>query len=173
MNIYRAQSAHASLLSILGANTFEQTFKGTCSDEDLKSVLDTFFNLPQVEIELKDTKDYFFIYQVQDTALGYSRLKNNENEELEIFKEKKSIELKRIYFLREAHGKGYAQELILHNEAFAKKLGFERIYLSVWEHNHRAMKFYQKMGYKNSGMAYDFPLGNTPQTDFWFYKELV
>jgi ribosomal protein S18 acetylase RimI-like enzyme len=55
---------------------------------------------------------------------------------------------------------------------FALAHGFDVMYLSVWEYNFRARGFYEKHGFKNSGVENDFPLGSTPQTDYWFLKEL-
>jgi RimJ/RimL family protein N-acetyltransferase len=47
------------------------------------------------------------------------------------------------------------------------------MYLSVWEYNFRARGFYEKHGFVNSGVQNDFPLGSTPQTDYWFVKDLM
>jgi hypothetical protein len=33
--------------------------------------------------------------------------------------------------------------------------------------------FYEKHGFVNSGVENDFPLGTTPQTDYWFVKNLL
>jgi ribosomal protein S18 acetylase RimI-like enzyme len=46
------------------------------------------------------------------------------------------------------------------------------MYLSVWEYNFRARGFYEKHGFANTGIENDFPLGSTPQTDYWFVKDL-
>ncbi|MBK7883967.1 MAG: hypothetical protein IPJ81_09275 [Chitinophagaceae bacterium] len=47
---------------------------------------------------------------------------------------------------------------------------YEMLWLGVWEHNIRAQKFYLKYGFENSGYIHDFPIGTTPQTDWWFWK---
>jgi hypothetical protein len=43
----------------------------------------------------------------------------------------------------------------------------------VLEYNFRARGFYEKHGFVNSGVENDFPLGSTPQTDYWFVKRLL
>jgi len=43
-------------------------------------------------------------------------------------------------------GKGIAQALYHHTLAFAKEKGCAFVTLNVWEGNHRAAKFYEKMG---------------------------
>ncbi|MES2849190.1 MAG: GNAT family N-acetyltransferase, partial [Bacteroidota bacterium] len=55
-------------------------------------------------------------------------------------------------------------------ETFAKENKYEVLWLGVWEHNDRAKKFYEKMGFKDSGHTHDFPIGNTPQRDNWLWK---
>ena len=59
--IIRATAEHANLLSVLGATTFDQAFRGTCADEDLEGLLKDYYNEQQVRKELKDSDDYFFI----------------------------------------------------------------------------------------------------------------
>ena len=78
----------------------------------------------------------------------------------------------RFYFLKEFHGKGDSDRLMNFAMDYARSQGFERMYLSVWEYNFRARGFYEKNGFKNTGIENDFPLGNTPQTDLWFVKNL-
>jgi len=53
---------------------------------------------------------------------------------------------------------------------FAKQKNYDLIWLGVWEHNERAKSFYKKFGFEDSGVEHPFPIGNTPQTDVWFYK---
>jgi ribosomal protein S18 acetylase RimI-like enzyme len=49
---------------------------------------------------------------------------------------------------------------------------YQCLWLGVWEHNMRAQNFYVKYGFADSGYRHDFPIGNTPQTDNWFWKFL-
>jgi GNAT superfamily N-acetyltransferase len=91
---------------------------------------------------------------------------------LALFQNKKSIELVRLYVLKEFHGTGVANDLMDFAIDFARRKDFNVMYLSVWEYNFRARGFYEKHGFLNSGIENDFPLGSTPQTDYWFVKEL-
>jgi ribosomal protein S18 acetylase RimI-like enzyme len=75
--------------------------------------------------------------------------------------------------LKEYHGTNVATELMQFAFDFAKERNYEKIYLSVWEYNFRARGFYEKMGFVNTGLENDFPLGTTPQTDFWLVRNLV
>lgn len=170
--IRRAALNDAGLIATLGRKTFDDTFRGTCTDEDLEEVLQLYFNLKQVQQELQDPNDVFLLLLDKDEPAGYSRMKLDDAPPHVFFEEKKSVELKRIYLDKEYHGKGLAQKLMQENIELARQNNFERIYLSVWEHNLRAQKFYVKTGFRNSGIENPFPLGETPQMDYWFYLDL-
>ena len=91
---------------------------------------------------------------------------------MDSFQDRKCIELVRLYVLNEFHGTGVANALMNFAIDFARKNGFQWMYLSVWEYNFRARGFYEKHGFLNSGVENDFPLASTSQTDYWFVKEL-
>lgn len=169
--IKRATTTDTKLISILGAKTFDQAFRGTCTDNDLKRVLHEFYNEEQVAKELNNLQDFFFVLYQDDVAAGYARI-NLGDEPVSHFKEKKSAELKRIYFLNEFHGKGLAIQLLNYCLDFLKEKTYEQVYLSVWENNDRAQAFYKKNGFVDTKIENPFPLGNTPQMDYWFLKKL-
>lgn len=64
-----------------------------------------------------------------------------------------------IYFLPEYMGKGYGKSLLEQAVAELKNMGFKTIFLRVLEDNHRARRFYEKCGFKNSGEYYDDNIG--------------
>jgi len=169
--IIRATPQDAKLIAQLGAKTFDQTFRGTCTDEDLEGVLQEFYNEDQVLKELNDPDDYFFVLFFEEVAAGYARMHLGGTVE-EVFADKNSVELKQIYFLKEFHGKGLAKELLTYCIDFLKAKNFDQVYLSVWEHNLKAQAFYKKFEFQDSKIQNPFPLGETPQMDYWFVKQL-
>ncbi|MCX6352069.1 MAG: GNAT family N-acetyltransferase [Bacteroidetes bacterium] len=172
IEIYRATINDATLLSEFGSKTFFDTFGNTCTKEDMRGVLETYFNLEQVSKEMQDPDDYFFIAKIDGIVAGYCRLKEDKDMPLENLKSLKSIELKRLYVLDEFHGVGVAKSLMDYSIDFFKNINYQAMYLSVWEYNFRARGFYEKHGFINSGVRYDFPLGSTMQYDYWCWREL-
>jgi ribosomal protein S18 acetylase RimI-like enzyme len=170
--IRRGDINDVMLLQEIGRTTFDDTFGNTCTKEDMRGVLDLYFNSAQVALELTDDADNFFFFEQDGIAKGYMRINAKHAFPLDSFKDRKCIELVRLYVLKEFHGTGVANELMDFAFDFARKNGFQIIYLSVWEYNFRARGFYEKHGFLNSGVENDFPLGSTPQTDFWFVKNL-
>jgi len=169
IHIRRAVTDDAPLLSALSAVTFFDTFNGTCSHEDMTQFIETCFNPVQVHKELQDADDFYFIAFINEEAVGYIRLKEDESDVTEI-KKYRSIELKRIYVLKEYHSQKIGAKLMTFALNFATGKNYELIWLGVWEHNKKAKAFYEKFGFEDSGVTHLFPIGNTPQTDNWLVK---
>ena len=104
INIRRATLKDASLLSQLSAITFLDTFRGTCTDEEIEQFVEDCFSTAAIYKELQDENDFYFIAIINNVAAGYIRMKDTESEVTEI-KKYRSIELKRIYVLKEYHSK--------------------------------------------------------------------
>jgi diamine N-acetyltransferase len=169
LHIRRAVTGDAQLLSALSAVTFFDTFNGTCTDDDIQEFIETCFNPTQIYKELQDTDDFYFIAFINEEAVGYIRLKEDESEVIEI-KKHRGIELKRIYVLKEYHSQKIGAKLMTFAVAFAAEKNYELIWLGVWEHNEKAKDFYKKFGFEDSGATHPFPIGKTPQTDSWLIK---
>ncbi len=170
--IRRGNLDDVALLQTIGRKTFDDTFGNTCTKEDMRGVLDLYFNADQVLSELQDDTDNFFFFEEDGVVKGYMRINAKHACPLEAFQNRNCIELVRLYVLKEYHGAGVANELMNLAIDFARRNDFDTMYLSVWEYNFRARGFYEKHGFVNSGVENDFPLGTTPQTDYWFVKEL-
>lgn len=170
-NIRRVTAADAVALTAIARQTFYDTFTGTCTDEDMQSFLDQYYNPVQLGAELSNPETYCFFAETDGKPVAYLHFME-DYQHFPLMKKWKALELKRIYVLKEFHGKGIAQKLMDYIMQFAADHQYEVVWLGVWEHNLRAQKFYEKYGFKNSGHTHDFPIGNTPQTDVWLWKFL-
>jgi ribosomal protein S18 acetylase RimI-like enzyme len=158
-------------LSSIAKQTFYDTFTGTCTGADMQSFLEEYFNEEQLGKELCNANDLCFFAEADGKPVGYIRFMEDYNS-FPFMQQWKAMELKRLYVLKEYHGMGIAQQLMDFMMDFVAKENYRVIWLGVWEHNLRAQKFYEKYGFINSSHTHDFPIGNTPQTDFWFWKFL-
>lgn len=170
--IRRGTTKDVELLQFIGSKTMDDTFGGTCTKEDMKSVLEKYFSHTQCEKELNNPLDNFFFLEEEGEVKGYMRINKLNDCPLANLREFNCIELVRLYVLKEYHGTHVANELIRFAFDFARQMGGTKMYLSVWEYNFRARGFYEKHGFLNSGVTNDFPLGSTAQTDYWFVKDL-
>ncbi len=133
--------------------------------------LEEYYNEQRLLNEINMPGNYFFFAEADGTPVAYLQYMEDYSGFSEI-KKWKALELKRLYVLKEYHGKGIAQLLIDHFFNFAQEQHYEVVWLGVWEHNYRAQKFYGKYGFEDSGFTHPFPIGNTPQTDKWLWKFL-
>ena len=80
-------------------------------------------------------------------------------------------ELRKMYFLPEARGRGMGEALLRHCLAVAKALGYGTCYLETLTGMDGALKLYGKVGFR----PLCAPLGRTGHggCDHWFAKELA
>jgi ribosomal protein S18 acetylase RimI-like enzyme len=171
ITIRRIVLADAPALAGMARQTFYDTFTGTCTEDDMQQYLEQYYNLAQVEAELKDEHDLYFFAEADGVPVGYIRFMEDYTGWQEV-KQWKSLELKRLYVVKEFHGKKIAQQLMDYYINYATQHQYRCLWLGVWEFNMRAQKFYEKYGFKDSGHRHPFPIGNTPQTDNWYWKFL-
>jgi GNAT superfamily N-acetyltransferase len=62
-----------------------------------------------------------------------------------------ALELRQIYVLRPWHGKGVADSLMEWSLDHARSHGATEIYLTVFDHNERAKRFYSRHGFSEVG----------------------
>ena len=171
LTIRRCTIADAPALTALARRTFEDTFTGTCTDEDMQHFLDKYYSLEQVTRELSDEHDYIFFALIDNQPVGFLRFLDRPVE-FPHNAGKKALELNRLYIDSAHKGQGIAQELMDFYMDYAKKEGYTLLWLGVWEYNHRAQAFYRKYGFVPTPYTHPFPIGNTPQTDVWWVREL-
>jgi diamine N-acetyltransferase len=171
ITITRVLPQDVAALASLARQTFYDTFSGTCTEADMQLFLDRVFSEAVLSQELGNPHDYCYFARIDGQPVGYLRFME-DYASFPLMQQWKALELKRIYVLQGYQGKGVAQALMELYLQFAEQQGYAVAWLGVWEHNLRAQRFYEKYGFANSGHTHDFPIGNTPQTDYWFWKFL-
>ena len=83
-----------------------------------------------------------------------------------------ALELQQIYVLSDWHGTGVAQELMAWVISTASGLGSEELYLTVFDHNDRAKRFYGRCGFHEVGRC-TFTLGDRIDDDRIWCKPLA
>lgn len=142
--------------------TFEESFAAFNKAEDMQLYFDSALSLDQLTLEMQSEHTEFYLAFMEEILIGY--LKINSHSEASQADEKDGLEIERIYLKRSFQGKHLGKQML--NKAInrAKDLGFNQIWLGVWEHNHRAISFYHKNGFIPFGSQF-FVLGTDKQTD--------
>ena len=146
----------------ISRQTFNETFEEVNSEEDMQKYLSENLSEEQLQSELDNPESEFYFAENKDEILGYLKL-NSGNSQTEN-KTENSIEIERIYVLKEFLRMKIGQLLLYHSTQTAKEKKAEFIWLGVWEHNERALKFYGKNGIEVYS-KHDFVLGKDVQTD--------
>lgn len=171
IEIRKIDIKEVTILSAIAKETFNTTFKDTCTDADMQYFLEHNYNEEALSKELKKESYHYYFAYIDNKPVGYL-LFTEDYSHWPATERKKALELKRIYILSNYQGKGVAQKVMDFYLDYATTNNYEVAWLGVWEHNEKAKAFYAKYGFENSGFTHDFPIGNTPQTDVWLWKFL-
>ena len=149
--------------------TFFETFSEQNSEENMRIFLDKAYSEEKLKSEIEDKESETFLAVENQKILGVLKI-NTGNAETESGL-KNSLEIQRIYILKESKGLGIGTVLMNLAEKKARELGVSFIWLGVWEKNFPAQKFYTDKGFRRFS-EHAFVLGDDIQTDFLMKKEL-
>lgn len=149
-------------LQTISRRTFIETFAELNTAADMQKYLDTNLSIDTLKNELRNTNSEFYFAVLDNKVIGY--LKVNMGQAQTELKDKSSLEIERIYVLKEFHGKKVGQ--FLYNKAIdiARAANLTYVWLGVWEKNIRAINFYKKNGFVEFD-KHIFKLGDDEQTD--------
>lgn len=152
----------------LAIKTFRDTFDEFNTPGNMLLYINKTFTRKNIEQEMKEPGTVFFLAFDSRRAAGYAKIRTSEKPAA---LDTPAIEIERLYAHREYLGKRVGHMLMQTCLAFAKKKGYETLWLGVWEKNSRAISFYEKNGFEKFGQ-HTFMLGNDAQTDWLMKKEL-
>ncbi len=167
IQIRHATANDNHLLAEAGGRLFEAAFAAENRLEDMAAYLAESFGPGIQSAELADPASITLIAESEGRFAGYARLKEGRPG-LEIGAQK-AVELVRIYAEREQIGWGVGSALMQACLEEAATSGYDSIWLGVWEKNPRAIRFYEKWGFKAAGTQ-TFKLGEDIQTDIVMYR---
>ncbi len=152
--------ADAAALAEFGARSFCDTFGHLYDPADLALFLAN--HRPAVwASELSDPGYAVRIAEAERAILGFAKLGPPQ---LPFTPRGEAAELRQLYVLAPHHGRGIAQALMDWVIASARQSGADNLYLSVVTDNHRARRFYDKLGFVAEG-SYQFMVGNHADED--------
>jgi len=165
--IRTATADDADALAALGTRTFQETFSKDNTAEDMALYLAEHFGGELQRAELLDRTVDFLLLEARGLPAGYVKLRRGAASN----RARWPLEICRFYLDRQWHGSGAALELMEAVHALAVRDGHDELWLAVWEHNARAIRFYQKHGFARVGEQL-FRLGADVQTD-WLMARAV
>ena len=162
-----ASTDDAKTLVEVGITTFKDTFAAANTAANMKAHLEKTFTVDRIIKELEDPRCTFFLMYDRQRVAGYAKMREDNGNPNELRK----IEIERVYVVKEYIGKKAGKTLMQTCLDFARSEKFDIVWLGVWEHNARAISFYEQWGFKTIG-AHPFLLGDDVQTDLLMEKKL-
>lgn len=154
----------ADLVLSIAVPVFSDTFRHTCSAEDMTLYLNSHFTLEHIMAELNNpNKRFLLALKPDNTCAGFAQLTIGSTEPCVDHLPQK-VELQRIYVAADQHGSGLARLLMDAAFSVAQSEGYRNIWLGVMQGNTRAEKFYEKYGFERVG-EHEFYLGSDRQVD--------
>ena len=169
MEITKINTKDVIALQYISHKTFTETFAVHNTVENMKQYLDQYFTVDNLTVEIENPNSQFYFAKQDNRVIGYLKL-NFAHAQTEL-RDGSSIEIERIYVLKENHGSGVGIELLNFAIEIAKQNKAAYIWLGVWENNHRAIRFYKKNGFTTFD-KHQFVLGSEEQTDLMMRLEI-
>lgn len=162
LRISRVQSNDVTRLRQISTSTFLETFGDSNTAEDMEQYLAEHLSEARLLQELETAGSEFYFAWLDGEIVGYLKLNEGAAQTEQHIPD--ALEIERIYVAAAFQGKRTGSALIHLAADIARKKQHHVIWLGVWEHNQKAIPFYEQFGFR----AFDrhtFRLGNDEQTD--------
>lgn len=159
--------ADTSALSQLACDTFYHTYAYANTQKDMEEYMAKHFNEASLKSEIEAKNITYYGYSEENKLLAY--LKVMRGIDASGNQSNTTAELARLYLHYTLHKNGIGRQLVEHAVNNLKKEGFNTIWLSVWQQNTKAIAFYERTGFKQTGVT-QFVLGNDVQDDFVYTR---
>lgn len=165
------KATHSDLpeLLALARTSFLQAFTAGNKPENVQAYLAEAFTEDKLTKEMQEPASTFILANLGGKLVGYTKL-NLAAAQADV-QDPRSVEVARLYTLEEVWGKGMGQLLLEAGINFARQEGKTWLWLGVWEHNARAIRFYEKNGLRIFG-SHPFPFGDEIQNDWLMRLDL-
>jgi ribosomal protein S18 acetylase RimI-like enzyme len=157
-------------LVALGIKTFRDTFDEYNTPQNMIRYINDTFTRKITEHEMSQPGTAFFLAFDGRKPVGYAKLRSS-NPPADL-NSTSALEIERLYAHRDYIGKRVGHMLMQTCLAHARKKGIRTLWLGVWEHNARAIAFYEKNGFQRFG-HHTFMLGDDAQTDWLMKRDLL
>ena len=171
LQIRQATEDDVATLARIGWQSFDEAFADNPKNhpDDMRIYMTEAFAPETIARDLRDENTIYLIAEIGGESVGYAKLKTNSREDC--VAGERPIELCRLYALDRFIGKGVGRALMQKCFELANEKNADVFWLGVWEHNFRAQKFYEKLGFEKCG-EHVFQLGSDPQIDWILQRKL-
>lgn len=170
IEIVKVGLADIDRLIEISIDTFREAFAGSNTAENMeKYIRESRSHEKAIREFTTPGAEFYFAKTGNNDIIGYLKI-NTGTAQTEPLGDT-YLEIERIYVLNRYHGQKAGLQLMEFALQRALEQNIQTVWLGVWEHNIKAIHFYQKSGF----VVFDkhsFMLGDDEQTDIMMKKEL-
>ncbi len=144
-----------TVLTDIARTSFLESHGHSATLAEIEAYVNSKLNLETLKAELLEERNSFHLVSYQERPVGYSKIILDCP--LDKLPAQNITKLERLYLLQDFHGLQLGQALLKHNLQLSREAGQAGTWLYTWVENHRAITFYQKMGFQIVG-RYDFKI---------------
>ncbi|WP_147677911.1 GNAT family N-acetyltransferase [Algibacter pacificus] len=158
VKIIKATVNDSALISKLGSQTFLEAHGDSGTKSEIENFLAEIYHENAIAKEFENQNVLYYLILFNDKVAGYSKIEIQVGNEL--VEAENIAKLDRFYLLKEFYGQNLGLQFLKFNIEIAKQNAQTGLWLRVWTKNIRAIKFYEKNGFKNVGGCY-FKISDT------------
>ncbi len=163
LNFREVELSDIEELQRISRITFKDTFDWYNSESDMNLYLNENLSVENLTKEFNQEGAKFYFLEYNQNCIAFLKLNKGEAQTEKSYKN--TLEIERIYILKEYQGKNLGTFLLDKAKEIFKNENLDYLWLAVWEKNEQAIKFYQKHIFKIFG-EHDFILGTDIQKDY-------
>ncbi len=145
VSVVRLTSTDAELLSTIGGTSLIESHGHSATPQIMQEYVDKNFRTEACRNELIDESNIFYAIFYNNEPAGYYKIILNKPHPAVALQPVTYME--RLYLLSRFYNLKLGQQLMQHAVNLSKNSSERGMWLTVWQKNERALRFYQKAGF--------------------------
>jgi len=163
----------AERLSPFARRVFDATFAADNDPVALGAYMDGAFNVARQREELSNPACTVLLAHHDDVLVAWALLRDDTAAPADsVIPGARPLHLNRFYVDQAWHGRGVARALMTEVQRVTQLRGHDALWLTTWERNARAIRFYEREGFAIVGTTW-FQLGVELQRDYVLARVLT
>src|SRR5688500_118165 len=146
VSIRKGRTEDAAELARFAARIFHESFAADNDPANMMAYMAIAFSPEQQGRELTDPENTYLVADSGGAIIGYVLIRPGDDAP-ECVTTRPSAEIARFYVDKAWQGEGVAPRLMAAAMEDVQRRGARGVWLGVWEHNVRAVRFYEKHGF--------------------------
>jgi GNAT superfamily N-acetyltransferase len=159
-----ASEADAEALARFMTRNFLAAYGDCSTPENVAATVAKHYGVDAQRRQLGDPARINLLAEIDGRLVGHSQLHVGGDTPPEVAP-LPSVEVARFYVDVDFHGRGIAQEMMAQSRQLAAQRGATSLWLSCWQEQPQAVRFYEKEGFRIAGTLV-FVVGDHPTADW-------